>query len=425
MYGQLYSSSRMLNQGLRESPERANAGFSALYIALSRRDGTIRLDGLEAFVPPLIALPERFDAGLSVSLPGEAPAARGETPHPLAEWGRGRRRVAVRRHHLPGGPGLGVEDHRTGPLGRGTARQREVVEPPGHAHVHRQGIQSALSRRHAPLCHVASVREPSAKEVQCPPTALPRHDPAGPWAIRPRPTRQPPPRPRCRARRWRGLLGLDRADRHGRPVAAWPTRPLEGHGCGRDCAGDRAGRPLRWAGQGDGAGAQGARLRQLGPPLPRRGTRRQTPLFRGAQDPRGPVAGLPAPPVHQPRLEIACAIDQGHHHGRRTGRLDRTGAVLPFEPAVTLLLRQGFPVPRRGHRRFRPRPDLQSQHTSRAARGRKRHRGLQPIRCTRCARDGAQARLRRGRAVMQPRGIVPQPPDRLRAAARQRGVGLA
>jgi hypothetical protein len=329
------------------------------------------------------------------------------------------------RPHLQGGPVLGVEYHLTGPLGIGTARPRDVVAPPGHAHVNRQGVQESLSRLPAPLGNVASVLAHSAKEFPCPPPALPRHDQAGPRAIRPRQTRQHQPRHRCLARRRSGLLGIERADRHGRQFAAWPTSPIEGHGLGCDREGDRAGRPIRLAGEGDGACPQGARLRPLGPPIPRRGARSQTPMLLGANATRCPVAWLPAPHVHTPLRDLACSSGQVHHPGRRTGRFDRTGAVLPFEPAVTRLLRHGFTLPLLGHRRFRPRPALQPHHTSMDARGSTRHRGMQPIRFTRVARDGAQARLRLGRAVLQQRGIVHQPHDRLRAEALQRGVGLA
>jgi hypothetical protein len=423
MYGQLYSSSRMLNQGLRESPERANARFSALYISLYRIDGPIRIDGIDACGPPLIALPERCDAGLAVALPGEEPAARCETPPPLAEGGRGRRRVAVLRQHLPGGPCLGFDYHRTGPRGRGPARPRDVGEPPGPAHVKRQGGPSARSRRHAPLGNVASWRAPSAQALPCPPPARPRHDQAGPRELRQRQPRPQPPRPRVRARRWSGLLGRDRTDRHGRPGAAWPTSPLAGHGLGRDREADRARRPSRVAGAG--ACPHGARRLPLGPPIPRRGARSQTPLRRGATAPRCPVAWRPAPHCHTPRLEIACSRGPGHPPGRRPALVDRTGAVLPCSPAVPLLLRHGVTLPLRGHRRFRPRPALQPQHPASDARGRKRHRGMQPILCTRVARDGAQARLRRGRAVLPQRSLLPQPPDRRRAEALPRGVGLA
>jgi hypothetical protein len=135
-------------------------------------------------VQPLIALPDGFDAGLAVSLPGEEPAERCETPHHLAEWGRGRRRVAVMLHRLQGVPLLGFEDSLTEHLGIGTACHGDVVDTPGHDHVNRQGLQSSLSRLHAPLCNLAPVLEHPEQAFHFPPTAIPLHHCARTWNIR-------------------------------------------------------------------------------------------------------------------------------------------------------------------------------------------------------------------------------------------------
>ena len=380
---------------------------------------------MEAFVPPVIALPDRVDAGLAVSRPGEAPAALGETPHQRAARGRGRRRVAGRRPRRHGGPCRGCDDDRTGPLRRGPARPRAGVAPPGPEPGNRQGVPSSLTGLRAPRGNVAAVRAHSATEGPCPPTARPRHAPAGPRAIRHRQTRPPPPRHRCRARRRMGLLGLGRAARHGRPLAARPPRPLAGPGCGREREGDRAGWPLRVAGAGDGAGPHGARRRPLGPQIPRRGPRSQAPRRRGAQETLGPWAGLPAPPGHTPLPELACALGQGPRHGRRPGLCDRPGALIPVAPAGTLRPRQGCPVPPRRHRRSRPLPGRHPKPPAVDALGRPRHRGRPPLRGPRVALDGAPAGRRRGRAVRQHRGRLPQPPARLGADAPQRGLGRA
>jgi hypothetical protein len=282
-------------------------------------------------------------------LPGEEPAERCEPPHHLAEWGRGQRRVAVMRHRIQGGPRLGFADDLTGHLGIGPARHGDVVDPPGHDHVNRQGMQSPLSRRHAPRFTLTPVREHPATECHCPPTARPLHHWARPWQIRHRSTCQPSPRHRCRALGWTGLLSIGRADRHWRPLASRPTGPLAGHGLGRYREGERSGRPLRLASACDGECPHGVRRLHRGPSRPLRGTWREGPSTLGAHDTRCPLGWLPAPRVHQPFLDISFAIGHRHHQGRRTGLLDRTGALIPFQPAVTLFLLKRCAVTRLGH----------------------------------------------------------------------------
>jgi hypothetical protein len=79
-------------------------------------------------VQPLIALPDGFDAGLAVPLPGEEPAELGETSHQLAEWGRGRRRVAVMLHRIQGVPCLGFEYDLSGePRPKAEARRSQNI----------------------------------------------------------------------------------------------------------------------------------------------------------------------------------------------------------------------------------------------------------------------------------------------------------
>jgi hypothetical protein len=148
-------------------------------------------------------------------------------------------------------------------------------------------------------------------------------------------------------------------------------------------------------------------------------------MTRGAQETLCPLVWLPAPRVHQPCRDIACSLGPMHHPGRRTGRLDRPGALLPCQPAVTLLLRNRCALTRLGHGRFRPLPDLQPHHPSIAALGRNSHRGRAPRRCTRLDLYGAHPGLRLGPAVMQNRRVWHQPHDLLRAEARPGGVGMA
>jgi hypothetical protein len=63
--------------------------------------------------------------------------------------------------------------------------------------------------------------------------------------------------------------------------------------------------------------------------------------------------------------------------------------------------------------------------SSMAARGRQRPRGMEQRRVTRGERDGGPPGLRRGRALMPTRRVLDPPHARLRAAALERGVGMA
>src|SRR5215471_7430894 len=126
------------NLGLDRAP---NAGRSALYSSLSSMDGSIRIDGIDEFVQPLVALPDGLNARLAIPRPGEEPAKLCEAPHHLAEWRRGWRWVTVMLHRIQGGPLLGFKDDLTGHLGIGTARHGDGVDTPGHDHINRQGIE--------------------------------------------------------------------------------------------------------------------------------------------------------------------------------------------------------------------------------------------------------------------------------------------
>jgi hypothetical protein len=238
---------------------------SAIYTSLQSIDGPIRISGIDECVQPWRALPDGFDAGLSVPLPGEEPAELGEIPPQLAQWGRGRRRVTVVLHRIEGIPRLGFKDHLTGHLGIGTARHGDMVEPPGHDHINRQGIQSPLLRLHAQRFNLTPLLESPGKAFHCPSTAIPLHHGARPWKIRHREPRQQSPRHRVLALGWASLLGINCAERHWRPLASRPTGSSAGHGLGRDHEGDQSGRPFRLARLFDGEGPQSRGLRPLGP----------------------------------------------------------------------------------------------------------------------------------------------------------------
>jgi len=53
-----------------ETTIRINGQVSAFYISLSSMDGSIRIDGIEEFVPPLVALPDGLHARLAIPRPG-------------------------------------------------------------------------------------------------------------------------------------------------------------------------------------------------------------------------------------------------------------------------------------------------------------------------------------------------------------------
>src|SRR5262252_3314837 len=120
--------------------------------------------------------------------------------------------MAVILYRIQGGPCLRFEYDLTGPLGIGPARHGAVVDPPGHDHVHRQGIPEPLLRLHTSLFNRTPLFEHSEKEFYFPPTALPLHHGARMWKSRHRETRPQEPLNRFLALGWAGLLGLDRAE---------------------------------------------------------------------------------------------------------------------------------------------------------------------------------------------------------------------
>ena len=374
---------------------------------------------------PVLALPDGFDAGCAVPLPGYEPAELGKTPPQLAAWGRGRRRGAVRRHPRQGGPLLGGPDDRPGRCGIGPARPGDGVETPSHVQGQRQGIPSARRRLHAHLRTLPPVLEHPAQACSCPPTALPLHHQARARHSRSRETRQPAPRNRGRALGRAGLLGSDRADRHGRQLASQPTGPRAGHGCGRAREGARAGRARRLARAVDGERPPGGRLLPLGPSIPRDGSWREAPRTRGAQDTCCPVVGRPAPRVHPPLLASAVARGHRDHQGGRTGLCDLAGAWRARPPALTLCLCHGCALARLGHRRLWPRPDVPPHHPAVDPRGRTRPRGMAPRRRTGFARDGAPPGLRLRRTIMQNRRVWHPHHDLRCADALQGGAGMA
>jgi hypothetical protein len=147
-------------------------------------DGPIRLYGTDEFVQPLIALPDRLDAGLAIPRPGEESAQRCEAPHHLAEgWWR-RRRMAVVLQRLKRVPRSRFKDDLTGHGWIGTARHRDGVNTPGHDHINRQGVQEPLIRLHAQRLNLTSLLQRPDKACYVPPTAIPRPSQACPWQIR-------------------------------------------------------------------------------------------------------------------------------------------------------------------------------------------------------------------------------------------------
>src|SRR5262249_26496737 len=157
---------------------------------------------------------------------------------------------------------------------------------------------------------------------------------------------------------WTGLLGIDRADRHGWQVASQPTRSMEGDGLGRHREGDGAGRPLRLAREFNGECPQGARRLHLSPSIALDGAWNEGPIPLAANHKLGPLPWLPRHRVYQPLLDIPCAIGHIHHQGRRTGLLDLAGALIPFQPAITLFFCNGFAFALLGHGLLWPLPDF-------------------------------------------------------------------
>jgi hypothetical protein len=116
-------------------------------------------------------------------------------------------------------------------------------------------------------------------------------------------------------------------------------------------------------------------------------------MTRGAHNTRCSLVGLPAPRVPTPCLAIAFSSGHMHHQSSRTGRFDLTGALLPFQPAVTRFRLKRFALTLLGHGLCRPRPDLHAHHASIDALGSKSPRGMAQILCTSVALDGVPPRL--------------------------------
>jgi hypothetical protein len=104
------------------------------------------------------------------------------------------------------------------------------------------------------------------------------------------------------------------------------------------------------------------RLLHLCPEIPLCSARNDAPITLGTNNKLCPLVWLPAHRVHKPFLDIAFSIGHIHHQGSRTGLFDLTGALISFQPAVTLFLLHRFAFTLLGHWLFRPLPDLHPPH---------------------------------------------------------------
>jgi hypothetical protein len=110
------------------------------YTVLERLKGPLHVHRRDAFMEALRALPDRWDARLTVSRAGEDTPELGQAPHHLAKRRRHLWRGLVMWHGLNGVPCVGFTHHCTGHLGIDPASHGDMVDPPGDDPIHGHGV---------------------------------------------------------------------------------------------------------------------------------------------------------------------------------------------------------------------------------------------------------------------------------------------
>jgi hypothetical protein len=383
------------------------------------------LQGLEALLEALIALPDRLPTRRAVPRAGEEATQRGQAPPQLAQRGRGLRRVAVRRPGINGVPRPRVNQHCTGPSRRGATSHGATGAAPGDHERARHGVQPPLSRLHASWRDGASVLAPSTKAFHLPPPPLPRSHRRGTPAIHPRETREPAP---CKRLFAVGRAGLFDSDGHaldrGQP-ASQPAGALNRHPLARAAAGGPPRRSRGLTRQPARETAPRPPLRHGRPPRTRRWRVAEPPLARRSADDLRPVPRPTPPRRQQPRVNSAFPSRHGHDERLRTAPLDRARPLIPCPPAGTLLLRAWLALARLAHWRRGTRPPLGAHYAESAAGGRTGAARMAPIRRAVLDLHRPRPRLRRRGAVMQTRGLGHEQDHRLRPAPCERRVVVA
>ena len=137
-------------------------------------------------------------------------------------------------------------------------------------------------------------------------------------------------------------------------------------------------------------------------------------MLLGAHDTLRPLAWLPAPHVHPPRLDSAVAIGPVHYQGGRTGLFDRTGALIACQPAGTRCLGHGVAVALLGHWLRWPLPVFLPPTPILTRAGGKATVGCNRYSSRTLIFTVPIPRFRVGRAVIQNRGSLHQQHDLLR-----------
>jgi hypothetical protein len=120
---------------------------------------------MDEFMETLIALQDRLNTRRAVPLAGSKATELGQAPHHLAECRRGLRRVAVILHSIDGVPLLRFQPHITGHFGIDAASHRDIVDPPRHHEIERNGVQQSLIRLHASRLDLTPVLERPKKQL--------------------------------------------------------------------------------------------------------------------------------------------------------------------------------------------------------------------------------------------------------------------
>jgi hypothetical protein len=395
------------------------------YTFLASIDGPRGVHGVDEFVPPLVALPDRGEAGCTLSRPCHDATTLGHA----ADHGMPRRRALGRTAVMPHGitrvPLARFEHHGTRGLWLGTSRQGHEMETPRQAQLDRKGIQQPLVGLHTHLLDRAAWLEDTAKHLHLPAAPRPLPPCARTGKSGPRPAGEQQPCNRLFTLGEADVLGIDGRYVDRRPLAPRSARLIQRDPLGRHGEGELTRRPGGRASHIKRAAAQRPRLAPFLPSVPLRLAFGEAAMTLGPEKTFSPCIRRAAHLVPTPRVELPVPIGHVPHQGSRTGLLDLARQRIPFEPAVTRLRLDRLAFARPSHRRLWARPPLGPAHASIDARGGAGHSRMEQGLLADLDLHRPHPRLGRRRAVPQKCGIVPEQDSLLRPAPFSRRMCVA